>query len=258
MGNVERIVFRYRKVNDRRAGSRSTYYNIDIKNRFGIGVNKFERLLSEHELTMAPLRVNVVTTNSSFQSFNYENLVEGLVINGIRQLIVGDLTYVAIGKYRYFLFCLTDVYSSRIVGYHLNSRMRAIDALMALNMLVSISPLQSLKGCIHHTDGGSQYFSKMYLKVLQEHEMKISVAKICLENGYAEQMNGYIKHHLVPTVKSSSGVGLTKEINRIFKFYNYERKQKKLGWLSPIEFESSIIESGSCKPLVIYKPTNKK
>lgn len=41
MREVEKKVAVYRSKDDRRAGSRSLYYNLSIKAEFGFGVNKF-------------------------------------------------------------------------------------------------------------------------------------------------------------------------------------------------------------------------
>jgi transposase-like protein len=163
MQQIDALVGKYRKNVDRRAGSRSLYYNLDIKLRLDIGVSKFERIMSEGGLSLAPVRTRVVTTRSSLQSWNYSNLINGLTLNHINQVVAGDLTYVYIYGRRYLLFCLTDLYSARIVGHHIGLYMRAEDAKKALDMWVSLRKEENLKGCIHHTDGGTQYFSALYL-----------------------------------------------------------------------------------------------
>ena len=230
----------YREKKDSRAGSRSLYYNLAISNQFGIGVTKFEQLMSEYGQSLLPLRTKVVTTQSCYQSWNYNNLTNGLIINDVNVLVVGDLTYLNIGKNRYYMFCLTDVYSARVVGCHLGSRMRKEEAIAALKMWLKLRGRGKLKQCIHHTDGGSQYFSEEYLSILNKGEIAISVARSCQENGHAEQKNSVIKNHLISTVQSSSKKGLTQSIKRIMYFYNHERKQESLGWRSPVEFEIYI------------------
>lgn len=232
-----KLIKEYRSKNDRRAGSRSLYYNLEIKIKFDIGITKFEQLMSQENMSLVPLRVNVVTTKSSLQSWNYNNLASGLIITGINELVVGDLTYVVIGSGRYFLFCLTDVYSARIVGYHLAESMRAVEAKKAFDMWVKLRSRAALKSCIHHTDGGSQYFSNLYLTAIEALKIKVSVAENCLENGYAEQRNGLIKHHLLPTIDLSNGKSIFKEMDRIIENYNHHRKQKDLNWLSPVNYE---------------------
>ena len=86
----------YRKDNDRRAGLRSLYYNLDIKSQYNIGVNKFERLMGDAGYGLKPMKLRVVTTQSCAISRRYHNLANGLFINGINQLIVGDITYILI------------------------------------------------------------------------------------------------------------------------------------------------------------------
>jgi transposase InsO family protein len=244
-------VNQYRLTKDRRAGSRSLFYNLGIKAKYGIGVSKFEELMSQYGYSLLPLRVKVVTTQSSCQSWNYKNLCNGLVINGINQLVVGDLTYITLGKHRYYLFCLTDYYSLRIVGYCISDIMRKQEALETLKKFIKLRGYINLENCIHHTDGGSQYFSSDYLNKLGKN-IRISVATNCLENGLAEQKNGFIKHHLIPTVQIDKLHVLGKEIDRIIDFYNCERKQEKLGWKTPEAFENQKISKNKIPVLRLH------
>jgi putative transposase len=233
------LVIAYRRHKDARAGSRQLYYNLDIKARFDIGVTKFEQILSRLKLSLKRLRVRVVTTKSTSASWAYSNQTNGIVLTGINQLIVGDLTYIDYWLIRYYLFCLRDVYSSRIVGFSLSTRMRAKDALVALDMVVSLRGKKALEGCIHHTDGGSQYFSDLYRGKMIDLDFEISRAENCLQNGYAEQINGLIKNHLIPTIQPNQS-HFPRAIARLIKRYNEERKQEQLDWMSPVEFEANI------------------
>jgi len=226
----------YRLKKDRRAGSRSLFYNLDIKKHYKIGVNKLERLLSESGLSLMPQRLKVVTTNSVSQSWNYDNLTNGLILRGIYELVVGDITYLTIGKYRYYLFCLTDVFSMKIVGYCISNRMRKQEAMIALQMFIDQRGEGKLKRCVHHTDGGGQYFAAVYL-AMYPNWLETSVAKSCIENGLAEQKNGYIKNHLVPIIKFKELKYVKQEMKRLIAIYNTERKQEILGWRTPLEVE---------------------
>ncbi len=253
MREVEPLVLNFRKRKDNRAGSRTLYHCLNIKQVYSIGVNKFEGLMRGYGLNLAPLRVRVVTTQSSKQSWNYPDLCKGLEVNWINQLVVGDLTYVSYGKHRFFLFCLTDVYSARIVGYDWSERMRAQDAIRAFDKWVKLRGRSSLKECIHHTDGGSQYFSELYLTAMLNVKLKISVARSCLDNGFAEQRNGLLKHHLIPAMKPDlKGKKLERELSRIMHVYNHERKQENLGWKSPVEFENHWSDKQNRPIMTVY------
>lgn len=240
MADIDALVAAYRRTKDRRAGSRSLYYNLDIKTLFGLGVNRFERLMAEAGLTLAPLRLNVITTVSCYQSWQYDNLANGLAINDINKIVVGDITYLFVGRERYYLFCLTDVYSSRIVGIHISERIRSRDAHHALDAWIQLRGAAAIRGCIHHTDGGGQYFSRTYIRSLVACEIAISTARNCLQNGYAEQRNGLLKHHLLPTRNLSKPQLIRTELAEAIRFYNEERKQAGLGWRSPVEYENYI------------------
>ena len=45
---------------------------------------------------------------------------------------------------------------------------------------------------------------------------------------------------MIPTVQLNNPDTLVQEMDRIIHFYNHERKQKELGWKSPVEFEKSL------------------
>lgn len=240
MIELNKLITTYRKTKDRRAGSRSLYYNLSIKEKFKIGVTQFERLLSIHGLSLKPLRVNIVTTRSSLQSWNYSNLTSGISISGINEVVVGDITHIYLGGKVYYLFCLTDIYSARIVGYKIGKTMRALEALDAFEMWRKLRGSEALKGCIHHTDGGSQYFSRKYLTELNNHEIKISRADTCLKNGFAEQRNGLIKHHMIPTIEYGEPEKMSKTLKDLIDFYNHKRKQQNLEWKSPVEYETEV------------------
>jgi transposase InsO family protein len=230
----------YRTSKDGNAGLRSLYYNLDIKIKYDIGVNKFEQLMSRSGYGLVQKRVKVITTQACSNSRKYENLTKGLIINGINQLIVGDITYLLIGEFTYYLFLYTDVYSGRIVGWHLDDRMRATEGLKGLSMVIRLRGKVNLKDCIHHTDGGRQYFANLFLDRLHSVHFRISVAKNCLENGFAEQRNGLLKKHFLPLVNDFSLDGLRKHFEQFINFYNQERKQENLGWQNPVEFEESV------------------
>lgn len=240
MADIDLLVASYRRTKDRRAGSRSLYYNLDIKTRFGLGVNKFERLMAEAGLTLAPLRLKVITTVSCYQSWQYDNLANGLKVNDINKIVVGDITYLFVGRERYYLFCLTDVYSARIVGSHISQRIRSMDAHLALDAWIALRGKEAIKGCIHHTDGGGQYFSTTYIEALVDCNIAISTARNCLQNGYAEQRNGLLKNHLLPTRNLSKPDLIRTELAEVIRFYNEDRKQEGLGWRSPVAYENYI------------------
>lgn len=239
MLQIEQIVSTYRCTKDQRAGSRTLYHNLCIKQSYGLGVNKFERLMSKYMLTLSILRVVTITTRTCSRSKLYTNELNGLDVWDINIVVVGDITYVYKDKTQYYVFTLFDIYSGRMVGIYGGKRMRSIEALIVLRQLIQLRGTKALMKCIHHTDGGGQYFSNKYGAMLSKLQMQYSVASTCLENGYAEQRNGLIKGHFLPLKRGRSENEFNKGLQEIREDYN-NRKQENLGWLSPIKFEEKI------------------
>ena len=77
-----------------RMGSRAMYYSMgEAGVELGLGVSKFERLLSQRGLTVGKIRRYGPQTSDGKGKEDYENLTNGLVLDDINQLIVGDITY---------------------------------------------------------------------------------------------------------------------------------------------------------------------
>jgi putative transposase len=140
----------------------------------GVVVNskKLRRLMREHPKQR---RRYVVTTDSEHDSPIFKNLTKGLALERPNQLWVADLTYVAIPSGFVYLAAILDAWSRKVVGYAIS---RSMDARIAVAALKSaIRSRQPPKGCIHHSDRGSQYASEAYRVLLAEHGLKGSMSR---------------------------------------------------------------------------------
>ena len=94
---------------------------------------------------------------------------------GPNQLWVADITYIAIATGFVYLAAILDAWSRRVVGYAIS---RSIDARVAVAALkAAIRVRQPPKGCIHHSDRGSQYASELYRHLLAEHGLVGSMGR---------------------------------------------------------------------------------
>ena len=74
-----------------------------------------------------------------------------------------------------YLAAILDAWSRRVVGYAIS---RSIDARVAVAALkAAIRVRQPPKGCIHHSDRGSQYASELYRRLLAEHGLVGSMGR---------------------------------------------------------------------------------
>ena len=91
---------------------------------------------------------------------------------------------------------ILDLHSRRVIGRAVSNRMKRNLAIRALKMAIALrSPP---KGCIFHSDRGSQYCSHDYQKVLREHGLKASRSGkgTCSDNAAVETFFKTIKAEL--------------------------------------------------------------
>jgi putative transposase len=122
----------------------------------GVVVNekKLRRLMREHDPQPKRRRRYVVTTDSNHAGPIYPDLAKDVVPDRPNQLWVADLTYVAISGGFVYLAAILDAWSRKVVGYAISRSMDARIAVAALK--AAIRNRAPPKGCIHHSDCGSQ------------------------------------------------------------------------------------------------------
>lgn len=229
------------RIHHPKMGSREMYYSLlkqEIK--LGVGVNKFESIVSKYFLGAGPVRSFKPMTSDGKGKENYKNLTNGLKINDINQLIVGDITYFNIKGQWHYIFTLKDVYSQFLLSLQADRTMKTHNLLKTLAECENARGSDALKNCIHHSDNGSQYNSKDYKKVLKRLMMKVSRAEDCKQNGSAEQLNHivknmYLKHWSIDTLSA-----LKQACKELQYLNNHQRTIKQLGHKTPHDFERYI------------------
>lgn len=226
------------RVKHKKMGSRPMYYAANISEIPGIGITKFERFMSDLGMVQKPNRKWNRTTISVKHS--YPNLINSKVITSTNEVVVGDITYYYSGENQYYIFTLKDMYSKRILGLSGSLDMSKESALAALKQMFEVRKGEQIEGMIHHTDAGSQYLSKLYKDELKAKKIKISIAKNCLENGSAEQLNGVVKNDYLCSFEIRNLYHLKKVLNEIKTLINEQRPVAALGYRTPVEFENYI------------------
>ncbi|MBB1029282.1 DDE-type integrase/transposase/recombinase, partial [Dietzia sp. DQ11-38-2] len=89
---------------------------------------------------------------------------------------MGDNTEYWTNEWKLNLCAFKDVYSNRIVGYPIDSRMKSRLALAALDN--AAGPRCDVAGCVVHTDGGSHFKSRRFVHALNRHDMVGSMGRV--------------------------------------------------------------------------------
>jgi putative transposase len=212
--------------------------------REGYSVNhkRIYRLMAEEKLLNRRKKYKPITTQSNHGFRKYSNLAKGFTPTGINQLIVADITYIALQFEFVYLAILMDVFSRRFVGWDLSREADTQLALNALNMAVAMRSEGNLKDCIHHSDQGVQYASDAYVRRLEEVGMLPSMSSRgnSYDNAFAESAIKTIKYNEVNMKEYESFEDSRANIKRfIEEVYNKKQLHSGIGYVPPEEFEKT-------------------
>lgn len=161
-----------------------------------IGRDCFFKLLREHDLLVKQKKRFVRTTMSNHHFKKWPDLSESIVVTAVDQLWVSDITYLTTRNGFIYLSLITDVYSRKIIGYHLSQHLKAQGCLITLRK--AMSSINADAAVIHHSDRGIQYCCDAYIEALQNHNITISMTQSGspYDNAIAERVNGILKTEL--------------------------------------------------------------
>ncbi len=204
-----------------------------------VGHRRVGRLMRENGISVKRNKKFKATTDSN-HSFNIApNLLDrDFSADRPSRKWAGDISYVWTQEGWLYLAVILDLHSRRVVGWAVSNRMKRDLAIRALKMAIALQPP---KGCIHHTDRGSQYCSHDYQKLLRQHGFKASMSGTgnCYDNAAVETFFKTIKAELIwrrswPTRRGAE-LAIFEYING---FYNPRRRHSAFGWKSPLAFEA--------------------
>ncbi|TCC28874.1 IS3 family transposase [Kribbella capetownensis] len=149
-----------------------------------------------------------------------------------------DITEHATAEGKLYLCAIKDVYSNRIVGYSIGSRMKASLAVAALRNAIALRSPSA--GLIVHSDRGSQFRSKKFVRVLKAQQLRGSMGRVgaCGDNAAMESFFALLQKNVLDRQRWTSRHDLRLAIvSWIETTYHRRRRQRGLGKLTPIEFE---------------------
>jgi putative transposase len=235
---IQRIALRWPAYGYRRV-------HAELRRRgWSVNHKRILRLMRADNLLCLRRRKFILTTDSKHGLPIYSNLADAMVLTGIDQLWVADITYIRLRLEFVYLAVLLDAFSRRCIGWALQRTLEAALVLEALRM--ALTRRRPRPGLVHHSDRGVQYASHDYTAQLEQRGIRISMSRAATphDNAQAESFIKTLKYeevyrteyHNLQEAKASLGEFLE-------KIYNQERLHSALGYRPPLEFERGLLPS---------------
>lgn len=252
VSQVERIRKRQPRIGGRKLLVKLGEVGIEI------GRDALFDVLRDNGLLVRRRRNGVRTTNSSHWLRKYPNLIRHFEPSRPNQLWVSDITYLETTEGFLYLFLITDACSKKIVGWAISDNLDADNGVRALQMALRTMKADC-SGLIHHSDRGVQYCSDKYVKLLNRHNVLISMTENGdpLENAIAERVNGILKDEWLYDMGRLDKVAMCKVVQQIIQIYNDERPHLSLDMRTP-KMAHQMSERLKRRWKNYYKPSTKK
>jgi transposase InsO family protein len=230
------------EASDNTYGSRRMKAALDAMG-YPVSRNKAKRLMKEAGIHVKSRKKFKVTTDSNHAKPVFDNrLNRDFAPGGQNQAYVQDITYLWTQEGWLYLATVIDLYSRRVVGWSMSSRMTAQLVCDALKM--AIWQRRPDAGLIVHSDRGSQYASKAYRQLLKSQGFIGSMSRKgnCWDNAVAESFFGSLKQERVQWRNYQTRYEAQQDVMQyITMWYNRRRLHSYLGNMSPNQFEMEML-----------------
>lgn len=222
-----------------RVGTRKLHYMLKVpmaEHRIKMGRDALFNLLRLARLLVLPKRAYHKTTHSHHRFYKHPNLLKSgaLQVTPSRpeEVWVADITYLPTQTQNTYLSLVTDAYSRKIVGYHVDTHMQTSAVSKALKM--AVSGRHHKLPLTHHSDRGIQYCSAEYQAIHEKHQITCSMTDgyDCYQNALAERVNGILKHEFLLN-KPKDLAEARKMVKQSIRIYNEQRPHLSLKYKTP-------------------------
>ena len=162
----------------------------------------------------------------------YPYLLRNVQITQPNQVWAADITYLPMARGFLYLVAIMDWHSRYVVSWRLSNTLEADFCIEVLQ-----EALGQGQPKVFNTDQGSQFTSRGFIRMLQDHQVKISMdgKGRYRDNIFVERLWRTVKYEEVYLKAYTSASEARRELGAYFRFYNNQRPHQALGYRTPAE-----------------------
>jgi putative transposase len=203
-----------------------------------VGICRIRRIRKKLGIRCKQKRKFKATTHSKHKLPVAENLLNRqFEVSQPNRVWVSDITYVPTDEGWLYVAGHKDLFTGEIVGYAMGERLTR--NLVSQSLYQALAAKRPAGRLIHHSDRGSQYCAHEYRHILSRFDLQASMSGRgnCFDNAPMESFWGTLKQELVNHRHYGSRWEAIREIREYIEiFYNRQRCQARLGFLSPAAY----------------------
>ena len=212
--------------------------------RMGIRMNhkKIRRLMKKYGLRCPIRKANPYRRMA--KALQTDAVAENFVnrefrIHGPRSILLTDITYLRLNGRFCYLSVIKDAFTMQVLAYQLSESLEVDFVLETVKQLLRNHQCSLDARTLIHSDQGCHYTSVAFRQLVQESKIRQSMSRRgnCWDNAPQESFFGHMKDELRPYIKEWRSFEDAKErISDWMDYYNNDRYQTILRWMSPNEF----------------------
>ena len=204
--------------------------------------NRVHRVCREHKIWSTTSRKGRKGSGKRPGPAVHDDLVKRVfTAEHLDQVWLTDITEHPTSEGKVYCCAIKDVCSNRIVGYAIADRMTAQLATTALR--TAIARRQPASTVVVHSDRGSQFRSRAFRRVLADANLQGSMGRVASagDNAAMESFFSLLQKTVLDQQpwRTRDKLRLAMII-WIERTYNRRRRQRRLGRLTPVEFELAL------------------
>ncbi len=204
-----------------------------------VGICRIKRIRRKLGIRCKQKRKFKATTNSKHTLPVAENILDQqFKVVAPNKVWVSDITYVPTDEGWLYVAGHKDLCTGNIVGYAMGERLTR--NLVSQSLIRAVAAKRPPEGLVHHSDRGSQYCSHDFRNILEQYGIIASMSRKgnCYDNAPMESFWGPLKQELVHHRRYRTRQEAMRDITEYIEiFYNRQRLQPRLGFLSPVVYE---------------------